>query len=235
MKIRQKCKFHSYCQGLSTVIFSGAEPGWYAEFGCSSLWLEPFPERCSGQWNGAGPCRAPGHKSLSVSFPSTISWLWVIAFSLPAWPSLSSSRNRFKQLPVREGRGYRGGTVKKQQCSLGVKLRFLLKGRVCVCVCVCVCVWVLSCVWLFATPGTVAQQAPTSIGFSRQEYWNGLPFPPPGDLPDPEISCFLWLLHLQAFFFPGGTSVYVVMYSPSSRTVSLSCFADTETVLGGRS
>ena len=137
MKIRQKCKFYSYCQGLSTVIFSGAEPGWYAEFGCSSLWLEPFPERCSGQWNGAGPCRAPGHKSLSVSFPSTISWLWVIAFSLPAWPSLSSSRNRFKQLPVREGRGYRGGTVKKQQCSLGVKLRFPLKGHVCVCVWEC--------------------------------------------------------------------------------------------------
>ena len=103
MKIRQKCKFHSYCQGLSTVIFSGAEPGWYAEFGCSSLRLEPFPERCSGQWNGAGPCRAPGHKSLSVSFPSTISWLWVIAFSLSAWPSLSSSRTGSNSCQVGKG------------------------------------------------------------------------------------------------------------------------------------
>ena len=35
------------------------------------------------------------------------------------------------------------------------------------------------------TSWTVARQAPLSMGFSRQEYWNGLPFPPPGDLPDP--------------------------------------------------
>ena len=41
---------------------------------------------------------------------------------------------------------------------------------------------------LFATPGTVAHQAPMSMGFSRQEYWSGLPFPSPGDLPDPGIK-----------------------------------------------
>ena len=39
-----------------------------------------------------------------------------------------------------------------------------------------------------ATAWTVAHQAPLSVGFSRQEYWSGLPFPPPGDLPDPEIK-----------------------------------------------
>ena len=38
------------------------------------------------------------------------------------------------------------------------------------------------------TPGTVAHQAPLSMGFSRQEYWGGLPFPSPGDLPDPGIE-----------------------------------------------
>ena len=38
---------------------------------------------------------------------------------------------------------------------------------------------------LFATPGTVAHQAPPSMGFSRQEHWSGLPCPPPGDLPNP--------------------------------------------------
>ena len=38
------------------------------------------------------------------------------------------------------------------------------------------------------TPGTVAHQAPLSMGFSRQEYWSGLPFPPPGHLPDPGIE-----------------------------------------------
>ena len=44
---------------------------------------------------------------------------------------------------------------------------------------------VLSCVLLFATLWTVTCPAPLSMGFSRQEYWSGLPFPPPGDLPDP--------------------------------------------------
>ena len=46
----------------------------------------------------------------------------------------------------------------------------------------------LSRVQLFATPWTVAHQVPPSMGFSRQEYWSGLPFPSPGDLPDPEIE-----------------------------------------------
>ena len=43
-------------------------------------------------------------------------------------------------------------------------------------------------VLLFATLWTVACQAPLSMGFSRQEYWSGLPCPPPGDLPDPGIE-----------------------------------------------
>ena len=46
----------------------------------------------------------------------------------------------------------------------------------------------LSCVKLFVTPWTVAYQAPLSMEFSRQEYWSGLPFPSPGDLPDPAIK-----------------------------------------------
>ena len=46
----------------------------------------------------------------------------------------------------------------------------------------------LSHVRLFATPWTVAYHAPQSMGFSRQEYWSGLPFPSPGDLPDPRIK-----------------------------------------------
>ena len=45
----------------------------------------------------------------------------------------------------------------------------------------------LSCFRLFATPGTVPHQAPLSMGFSRQEYWSGLPCPPPGNLP--HVSC----------------------------------------------
>ena len=46
----------------------------------------------------------------------------------------------------------------------------------------------LSRVWLFATPWTVVCQVPSSMGFSRQEYWSGLPFPSPGDLPNPGIE-----------------------------------------------
>ena len=46
----------------------------------------------------------------------------------------------------------------------------------------------LSRVRLFVTPWTVAYQAPQSMEFSRQEYWSGLPFPSPGDLPDPGIE-----------------------------------------------
>ena len=53
---------------------------------------------------------------------------------------------------------------------------------------VCVCVCLLSRVRLFATPRTVARQAPLSMGFLRREYWSGLPFPPPGDLPNPGIK-----------------------------------------------
>ena len=49
------------------------------------------------------------------------------------------------------------------------------------------CVVAKSCPTL-ATPGTVARQVPLSLGFSRQDYWSGLPFPLPGDLPNPGIE-----------------------------------------------
>ena len=48
--------------------------------------------------------------------------------------------------------------------------------------------WLLSHVWLFVTPWTVALKAPLSMEFSRQEYWSGLPFPSPEDLPEPGIE-----------------------------------------------
>ena len=50
------------------------------------------------------------------------------------------------------------------------------------------CSQTISHVRLFAIPLAVAHQAPLSVGFSRQEYWSGLPFLPPGDLPDPGIQ-----------------------------------------------
>ena len=70
---------------------------------------------------------------------------------------------------------------------------------------------------LLATPWTAAYQAPPSMGFSRQKYWSGLPFPSPGDLPDPGIeprSPFLTkVLIFKAMVFP------VVMYGFESWTL----------------
>ena len=55
-------------------------------------------------------------------------------------------------------------------------------------------------VQLFVTPWTVAPQATLSMEFSRQEFWRGLPCPPPGDLPDPEIE----LASLMSLALAGG-------------------------------
>ena len=58
---------------------------------------------------------------------------------------------------------------------------------------------VLSDVQIFVTPWTVAHQAPLSMGFLRQEYWSGLPCPPPGDLPNsgikPTSPAWAWQAH----------------------------------------
>ena len=60
-----------------------------------------------------------------------------------------------------------------------------------------------SCVRLFVTLWTLAHQTSLSTGFSRQEYWSGLPFPSPGDLSDPVIKQpLLHLLHWQASSLP---------------------------------
>ena len=55
----------------------------------------------------------------------------------------------------------------------------------------------------FAAPWAVAHQALLSMGFPRQEYWSGLPFPPPGDLPTQGVTpCLQWLLHWEVDSLP---------------------------------
>ena len=62
-------------------------------------------------------------------------------------------------------------------------------------------------VQLFTNLWTVAHQAPLSVGFYRQEYWSGLPCPPPGDPPDPGIKpASLTSLALAGGFFTTGTT-----------------------------
>ena len=66
----------------------------------------------------------------------------------------------------------------------------------------------LSRVWLFATPWAVAYQAPPSMGFPRQECWSELPFPPPGDLPNPGIEPWSPILQADALLSePPGKSL----------------------------
>ena len=69
--------------------------------------------------------------------------------------------------------------------NCGTSAQSLISSLASVCVCVC---YSLNHAQLFATPWTVAHQSPLSMGFSRQEYWSGFPFPPPGDLANPRIE-----------------------------------------------
>ena len=73
----------------------------------------------------------------------------------------------------------------------------------------------LSRVRLFAIPWTVVYQASLSMGFSRQEYWSGLPFPSPGDLPDPGIEPRSPALQVDVCFTLWATRVYYKSMKPS--------------------
>ena len=92
----------------------------------------------------------------------------------------SLSWERCRKLPRWGFINYREKSVSKNDSSSGVcEFTFYLCDY-----CVCVCVFDQSCPTL-CDPSTVAHQTLLSMGFSRQEYWIGLPFPSPGDLPDP--------------------------------------------------
>ena len=71
----------------------------------------------------------------------------------------------------------------------------------------------LSCVRLFVTLWTVAYQASPSMGFSRQEYWSGLPFPSPGDLSNPGIEPRSPALEADALTYEPPGKPYVIMPS----------------------
>ena len=91
-------------------------------------------------------------------------------------------------------KGLSEGCIDLLQCPLHWKMDFLTTGPgkslpICLSpVHELLCCAMTSCIWLFATPWTIARQALLSMGFFRQEYWSGLQFPSPGDLPDPGIK-----------------------------------------------
>ena len=76
----------------------------------------------------------------------------------------------------------------------------------------------LSHVLLFVTPWTVACQAPPSMGFYRQEYWSELPFPSPGDLPNPGSN--LGLLHCRHTLSHQGSAIFYNSHSESCEVIS---------------
>ena len=77
------------------------------------------------------------------------------------------------------------GNMRKQCWALRFASKLIVSLTV---ACVWVCAQSLSCVWLCDPHGLVAHHVPLSMGFSRWEYWSGLTFPPPRDLPDPGIK-----------------------------------------------
>ena len=99
--------------------------------------------------------------------------------------------------------------------------------------------FLLSCfsrVWLFATQWTIAHQAFLFIGFSRQEYWSGLPCSPPGDLPNPGIELvFLTSPALAGGFFITSTAwetrEYVIFYEKEELRLLISWHWDEEITL----
>ena len=104
----------------------------------------------------------------------TPSFHWRGVGSIPGWETKIPHAARCRQ------------KKKIRDCQIGFQKRDTYQTFFHVHVCS-----ILSCfsrVRLLATLCTVAHQAPLSMGFSRREYWSGLPFPSPGDLPDPRIE-----------------------------------------------
>ena len=84
-----------------------------------------------------------------------------------------------------------------------------------------ICCWLLSHAWLFATPWTLAHHAPPSVGFPRKDYWNGLPIPSPGDLPDPRIKSMVPALVGRFFIAESPGSVSVLSNTPITGMLCL--------------
>ena len=84
--------------------------------------------------------------------------------------------------------------------------------------------------WLFVTPWTVAYQAPLSMGFSRKEYWSGLPFPSPGSPPNPGIKPRCPALQPDALPSepPGKSSVCYCRYYNSECLCAYSCISHSD-------
>ena len=116
-----------------------------------------------------------GYACMHAQSPQLCLTLWTVAHQAPV--SMGFSRQEYwSGLPFPSS-----GNEHTSLASPALGGRFFTTSTTCC----CCCLSRFSRVRLFETPWTVALQVPVSMGFSRQEYWSGLPCPPPGDLPDP--------------------------------------------------
>ena len=143
-----------------------------------------------------------------TSTPSLWTILWVTRRGRRSWLDLDQAYIWRQHLwcNIRVLRPQMAADPARWGLNLCVCMCVCVCVRICACACVCVCVrtQTFSRAQLFASPWTVARQAPLSLEFSRQEYQSRLPFPTPGDLPYPGIkpSPLLCLLHWQVDSLP---------------------------------
>jgi len=118
-------------------------------------------------------------------------WCWLSMKGLLCCWSFRLSKVEFQVFIVTRGCCYIKTNMRERRNTCSCPGPSLMPV---ICICVCVCVCALSCVQFLAATWTVVHQAPLSMGFSRQEYWSGLPCPPPGDLPPPrDQTCFSFM------------------------------------------
>ena len=109
----------------------------------------------------------------------------ILQARVPEWVAMPSSSGSSQPRDWTKSLVFSASLVDSSLLSHWGRLYDIIMMDTCHYACMLSC---FSCVWLFATPWTVACQAPLFMGFSRQEYWRGLPFLPPGGLPDPGIE-----------------------------------------------
>ena len=127
------------------------------------------------------------NRGLSPNLLTVCKHLQFSPLVIPVWVWLGLSKRRGAEtLSGAEGCAYmiRVGDTKVSRLLLCTLRTYSHPSCFCFCGC---CLVVQSCLTL-ATPWTEAHQGPLCMKFSRQEYWSGLPFPPPGDLPDPGVE-----------------------------------------------
>ena len=159
----------SACNAGDLGLIPGSGKKWRVTY--SSILAEKIPwteEPSRLQSLGGKELDTTEQQSLSLSWLSKCT---IVHFSTQTPPKLHSLGGGML------GRGFLGTGVKYQRKTFFLSVE--REGW---------CRSVLSCVWPYATPWTVACQAPLSMGFSRQEYWSGLPFPLPGNILDPGIK-----------------------------------------------